>query len=99
MERVIPSSFNNVSLSVHGRGLWVFSVRFESVLIYFHVAQSVLARGSLTYVFAPVPSDSLVSTALQVMASTLDHAQLLGLTWAGARRYLKSMMDTYVVQA
>ena len=30
-----------------------------SVLIYFRVAQSV-PRGSLTYVFAPVPSDSLV---------------------------------------
>ena len=36
-----------------------FTIRFESILIDFHVAQSVLARGSLMYIFAPVPSDSL----------------------------------------
>ena len=36
------------------------------------------------------------STALQVMASTLDRAQLLDYTRAGVRRYLKSATDTCV---
>ena len=48
--------------------------------------------------FAPVPSASR-STALQVMASTLDRAQLLDYTRAGVRRYSKSATDTYVVHA
>ena len=52
--------------------------------------QSVLALGSLTYVFAPAPFDSR-STALQVMASTLDRAQLLDYKRAGVKRYLKSV--------
>ena len=39
------------------------------------------------------------STALQVMASTLDRAQLLDYTRAGLRRYSKSATDTYVVHA
>ena len=55
----------------------------------FFIAQSVLACGNLTYVFAPVPSDS----------STLDHAQFLDYKLAGVRRYLKSTMDTCVIQA
>ena len=46
--------------------------------------------------FAPIPSDSR-STALQVMASTLDHAQLLDYTRAGVRHYLKSVTDTCIV--
>ena len=37
------------------------------------------------------------SIALQVMASTLDRAQLLDYTGAGVRRYSKSATDTYVV--
>ena len=37
-----------------------FTIRFESILIDFHVLQSVLAHGSLMYIFTPVPSDSLV---------------------------------------
>ena len=39
------------------------------------------------------------STALQVMASTLDRAQLLDYTRAGVRRYSKSATDTCVVLA
>ena len=35
------------------------------------------------------------STFLQVMASTLDHAQLLDYTRAGVRCHLKSTMDVY----
>ena len=37
------------------------------------------------------------STALQVMASTLDRAQLLDYTRAGVRRYSKSATDTCIV--
>ena len=47
----------------------------------------------IAYFFVPVPSDSR-STALQVMASTLNRAQLLGYTRAGVRRYSKSATDT-----
>ena len=47
--------------------------------------------------FAPVPSNSGI-TALQVIASTVDHAQLLDYTQASVRRYLKSMTDTRVVR-
>ena len=39
------------------------------------------------------------STALQVMASTLDRTQLLDYTRAGVRRYSKSATDTCVVHA
>ena len=39
------------------------------------------------------------STALHVMASTLDRAQLLDYTRAGVRRYSKSATDTCVVHA
>ena len=39
------------------------------------------------------------STALQVMASTLDHTQLLDYTRAGVRRDLKSATDTCIVHA
>ena len=39
------------------------------------------------------------STALHVMASTLDRAQLLDYTRAGVRRYSKSTTDTCVVHA
>ena len=39
------------------------------------------------------------STALQVMASTLDRAQLLDYTRAGVRHYSKSATDTCVVHA
>ena len=39
------------------------------------------------------------STALQVMASTLDRAELLDFTRAGVRRYSKSATDTCVVHA
>ena len=46
-------------ISICSRSI-VFSVRFQSVKIYFHLTQSVLSRGSLTYVFAPVPYDFLV---------------------------------------
>ena len=39
------------------------------------------------------------SIALQIMASTLDRAQLLDYTRAGVRRYSKSATDTCVVHA
>ena len=50
--------FNNISLTVHDPFPirlcpCIFSVRFESVLIYFRAAQSVLARGSLMYAADP----------------------------------------------
>ena len=65
------------------RGLCVFSVRFESVLIYFCVAQSVLAHGSLNVRFCSCSFRLSRSTALRVMASTLDRAQLLDYKRAG----------------
>ena len=48
---------------------------------------------SLRVLFAPVPSDSR-STALQVMASTLDRAQLLDYTRAGV--WLFEIRDRYL---
>ena len=58
MEPVVSFPFNYILVSVPN----LIEVRayFLSVLIYFRVVQSGLVRGSLTYVFAPVPSDSLV---------------------------------------
>ena len=41
--------------------------------------------------YTPVPSDTH-NTALQVMTSTLDRAQLLDYTRAGVRHHLKSAM-------
>ena len=60
-------------------------------------ARSITYVLRFAYFFAPVPSDSR-STALQVMASALDRAQLLDYTRAGVWRYLKSATDTCVVR-
>ena len=73
------------------------SVCFESVLIYFRVMQSALIRGSLTYFFGSCSFQLSRSTALLVMASTLNCTQLLDYTWAGVRCYLKFVTDTCVV--
>ena len=75
------------------------SVRFESVLIYFRVAQSALVCGSLrfllTYFFAPVPSDSLV---VLLYGSLLQHwiAVTFSITHGQARGTLFEIHDRYM---
>ena len=56
-------------------------------------------RTSLRVLFCSCSFRLSRSTALQVMASTLDRAQLLDYTRACVRRYSKSVTDTCVVHA
>ena len=56
-------------------------------------------RTSLRILFCSCSFRLPRSTALQVMASTLDRAQLLDYTRAGVRRYSKSTTDACVVHA
>ena len=89
-------------------GRMVFSDYTIKGILFYHAkgshARSHHAQAQLhtslrfAYFFAPVPFASR-STALQVMASTLDRAQLLDYTRAGVRRYSKSATDTCVVHA
>ena len=105
-ERVVPFPFNNISLSVHDP----FLICSRSVRIFcqfwihfnFFPCCAICFRTGQSYVCFCFGSFRLSrSTALQVMASTLDHAELIDYKRAGMRRYmhLKSMMDTRVVRA
>ena len=58
-----------------------------------HITRTHTLCFRFAYFFAPVPSDSR-STALQVMASTLDRAQLLDYTRAGM--WLFEIRDRYL---
>ena len=89
-------------------GRMVFSDYTKKSILFYHakgyyvptIANLSNAR-SITH-FAYICSCSFQlsrSTALQVMASTLDHAQLLDYTQRGVRRYLKSTTDTCVVRS
>ena len=62
-------------------------------------ARSITHFASLRVLFCSCSFRLSRSTALQVMASTLDRTQLLDYTRAGARRYSKSATDTCVVHA
>ena len=102
-ERVIPFPFNNISLSVHDP----FPIRLRSVRIFcpFWVRFNLFTCCAIcfstwqSYVrFCSCSFRPSRSTALQVMASTLDRTQLPECTRAGVRRYLKSTTDTCVVR-
>ena len=58
-----------------------------------------LSHTSLRVLFCSYSFRLSRSTAVQVMASTLDRDQLLDYTRAGVRHHLKSATDTCVVHA
>ena len=88
-------------------GRMVFSDYTKKRILFYH-AKGSHARShhthaqlhtSLRVLFCSCSFRLSRSTALQVMATTLDRAQLLDYTRTGMRRYSKSATDTCVVHA
>ena len=83
-------------LFYHAKGSHALSHHTHARSHHAH-AQSHTAFASLCVLFCSCSFRLSRSTALQVMASTLDRAQLLDYTRVGVRRYSKSATDTCVV--